>query len=368
MIFIFVLVFGVLFLFTSIRKIASAPYGSIIAGAIVIFVPVCFMFRETKLASVGQAFLAVWLCEALLLYLSWSLVRAIHFACTRKKFNEQVSKRSSRIILAFSLMLTLTMCIVGERINAHYVIRKTTIQLQDSRQTGNFSAVFFSDLHLDPLFDKGKLERMIHDIDSLHPDFLLFGGDLSDMADSALRENGFDLLLKELATKTRTAAIAVNGNHEGYIERNGNNPMGILKDMGWTVLDDSTTCFSQACFTGRTDLQVARTRGIERKALENLHPQTDTLPWLLLDHEPKGIENGYAGRLPDFAMSGHTHNGQFFPGTAIIKLVWELPYGIGEIAGVRWLVSSGVDSWGPPVRIGSSTEIWLIEFVNGEKR
>jgi predicted MPP superfamily phosphohydrolase len=35
---------------------------------------------------------------------------------------------------------------------------------------------------------------------------------------------------------------------------------------------------------------------------------------------------------------------------------------MGELSGVPWFVSSGFDQWGPPVRIGSSTEIVLWEF------
>ena len=40
-----------------------------------------------------------------------------------------------------------------------------------------------------------------------------------------------------------------------------------------------------------------------------------------------------------------------------------LDYGLGKINNAPWLVSSGVDSWGPPVRIGSDTEIWFLSFT-----
>jgi len=93
-----------------------------------------------------------------------------------------------------------------------------------------------------------------------------------------------------------------------------------------------------------------------------LAPKENALPWIVLDHQPKGIEKEHTGRLPDFALSGHTHNGQFFPGTIVIKWGWRLVYGLGELDGVKWLVSSGIDCWGPPVRVGSDTEMWLIRF------
>ena len=89
-------------------------------------------------------------------------------------------------------------------------------------------------------------------------------------------------------------------------------------------------------------------------------------PWILLDHQPKGIEPGHSGRLPDFALSGHTHNGQFLPGTVVINFVWRLAYGEGVLDGVRWLVSAGVDCWGPPVRVGSDADMWVVRFLAGE--
>ena len=85
-------------------------------------------------------------------------------------------------------------------------------------------------------------------------------------------------------------------------------------------------------------------------------------PWILLDHQPKGIEKTHSGRLPDIALSGHTHDGQFFPVTFIIDYVWKVAYGKGALGGVLWLVSSGFDCWGPPVRFGSDSEFWVIKF------
>ena len=50
------------------------------------------------------------------------------------------------------------------------------------------------------------------------------------------------------------------------------------------------------------------------------------------------------------------------PVTVLIDFVWKLAYGKGALSGVLWLVSSGFDCWGPPVRLGSDSEIWVIKF------
>lgn len=399
MIFIFILIFGVLFLFWNIRAIAPGNKGSLTAGTIVILLPICFFFREHFWACIGQAFLSVWLCEALLIYLGWWAVRFIRRAFRPKRpLPPSSAKRAARILLVASVAISAGMCIYGVHHNDDYVVRNSEFTIQNSQLksdmdfaddfSGNvaddssadsavsasnnsafsihnseFTILFFSDLHLDPLFNGEKLQRMVQDAKRLHPDLILFGGDLADMHTDALNDLGYDSLFRQLSAAATIAAIAVNGNHEGYMERSGSDPHGWLRQNGFIVLDDSTACTKVACITGRTDTQVARARGVERKTLAQLLPAAhNALPWLLLDHQPKGIEPEHSGRLPDLALSGHTHDGQFFPGTIIINWVWRLAYGFGKLDGVKWLVTSGIGSWGPPVRVGSDTEMWFIEF------
>jgi predicted MPP superfamily phosphohydrolase len=372
-IFIFILIFGVIFLFVNLRQVAPGNKGSILAGALVVLLPICFIFRDMFWACVGQAFLSVWLCEALLLYICWWIFRLCRRVAVRRPMPKRITVIAARVLLAVSFAVTGVMCAVGYFHNEHYILRESTVELhvaldsaQVSRAPRNFTALFFSDLHLDPLIRREKVERMLHTADSVKPDLILFGGDFADIHDSVLTNQGYDTLFAKFAAVARVGAFAVSGNHEAYTERDGSDIAGFLRRSGWVYLEDSTACTEVACITGRMDLQVAGTREMDRKPLALLEPG-NKLPWLLMDHQPKGLSGpedaGYSGRLPDFALSGHTHKGQFFPGTVIINWVWRLAYGFGTLDSVRWLVSSGVDSWGPPVRIGSDTEMWLLHFV-----
>ena len=402
MIFIFILIFGVLFLFVNLRQVAPGNKGSILAGVLVVLLPICFIFREMFWACVGQAFLSVWLCEALLLYICWWIFRLGRRALGRGPMPQRTAVIAARVLLAASFAVTGVMCVVGYFHNSNFKMRNAIIQVylesaddssavvadsagtpvpRDSSITvapRNFTALFFSDLHLDPLIKREKVERMLHAADSVKPDLILFGGDFADVHDSVLTNQGYDTLFAKFAAVARVGAFAISGNHEAYTERAGSDIAGFLRRNGWVYLEDSTACTEVACITGRMDFQMARAREMDRKPLALLepgkhepgqvaHPAANKLPWLLMDHQPKGLSGpedaGYSGRLPDFALSGHTHKGQFFPGTVIIDWVWRLAYGFGTLDSVRWLVSSGVDSWGPPVRVGSDTEMWVLRFV-----
>jgi len=385
-IFLFILVAGLVLIYANVSPVAPGKKGKLIALGILVSIFLGMFFRDTLVGCAVVAFTSVWLCQALLFYIPWDLFRAARRVVLRQAMSPRMLMLASRILLLATVLLTIGLFVYGVPHNSHYVLHETTIKLPeyanvqqsqaeadtvqlDSVQQAlpkSFTAVFFSDVHVDPLFRRVKLERMIASVDSIAPDYLLFGGDLADVSTMQLDEWGYDSLFKKLTSKAKVAAVAINGNHESMQERGGSDPDAWMRKVGFVVLDDSSACIGQACFAGRTDFQVARRRGIDRVPLASLVPNDSVRPWILMDHQPKGIEPEYSGRLPDYALSGHTHNGQFFPGTIVINFVWRLAYGEGVLDGVRWLVSAGVDCWGPPVRAGSDADMWVIRFTFGE--
>lgn len=402
--FLFILLIGLVLIYINVSSVAKGKTGKII-GAAVLFVLFLGMFlRSTLIGSLIVTFFAVWLPNSLILYIPWTLYRIGYYFTQPHHLSRHLVRRVSRYLLGITCAFTFIFIGYGMQHNDEYKTNLLTIDLPGV-YTESFTAVFFSDIHVDPLFDPQKLERLIAQVDSIKPDYLLFGGDLADITTEKMDHAGYDSLFKKLTAGAKVAAVAINGNHEAFMANSDNSPEEWMRKVGFVVLDDSTACLGGVCFTGRTDFTVARSRDTERKPLSELIPDsikivehvkdsTDSLadstrtvatqdstmdtiaaapaitydtiplyrPWILLDHQPKGIEKTHAGRLPDFALSGHTHNGQFFPVTVLIDFVWKIAYGKGALSGVLWLVSSGFDCWGPPVRLGSDSEIWVIKF------
>ena len=402
--FLFILLIGLVLIYINVSSVAKGKTGKII-GAAVLFVLFLGMFlRSTLIGSLIVTFFAVWLPNSLILYIPWTLYRIGYYFTQPHHLSRHLVRRVSRYLLGITCAFTFIFIGYGMQHNDEYKTNLLTIDLPGV-YTESFTAVFFSDIHVDPLFDPQKLERLIAQVDSIKPDYLLFGGDLADITTEKMDHAGYDSLFKKLTAGAKVAAVAINGNHEAFMANSDNSPEEWMRKVGFVVLDDSTACLGGVCFTGRTDFTVARSRDTERKPLSELIPDSikivehvkdtadsladstrtvavqdstmdtvaaapaityDTIPlyrpWILLDHQPKGIEKEHRGRLPDFALSGHTHNGQFFPVTFLIDYVWKLAYGKGALSGVLWLVSSGFDCWGPPVRLGSDSEIWVIKF------
>ncbi|MBQ9227071.1 MAG: metallophosphoesterase [Fibrobacter sp.] len=386
-IFLFILLAGLALIYINVSAVAPGKMGKLVALGVLVAIFAGMSFRDTLAGSAVVAFTSVWLCQALLVYIPWGIFRLVRRIVRRAPMEAGMLMRVSRGLLAFTVALTAGLFLYGVPHNSEYKLIETRVELPAryfaEPQAGDasdtlakleaaavvenraFTAVFFSDIHVDPLFDRAKLERMIAHVDSLAPDYLLFGGDLADVPTPKLDEWGYDSLFKTLTSKAKIAAVAINGNHEGMQERPGSDPDSWMRKVGFVMLDDSSACIGPACFTGRTDFQVARHRDIDRLPLATIAPRDTTRPWILLDHQPKGIEPEYSGRLPDYALSGHTHNGQFFPGNIVINFVWRLAFGEGVLDGVRWLVSAGVDCWGPPVRVGTDADMWVLHFVAG---
>jgi len=99
-----------------------------------------------------------------------------------------------------------------------------------------------------------------------------------------------------------------------------------------------------------------------RAFLESLHLANGPAS-VLLNHVPH--------RLPiveqegvSLQLSGHTHGGQLFPFTLIVRWVYgKFSYGLQSFGKLEVLTSSGAGTWGPPMRVGTHPEVVLITFA-----
>lgn len=82
----------------------------------------------------------------------------------------------------------------------------------------------------------------------------------------------------------------------------------------------------------------------------------------MLDHRPTEIEKH--SKLPiDLQVSGHTHKGQIFPANLITALIYRLDYGYEKIGLGHYVVTSGYGFWGIPMRLGSQSEVVILDVT-----
>lgn len=99
-----------------------------------------------------------------------------------------------------------------------------------------------------------------------------------------------------------------------------------------------------------------------RKSIQELMEGVDnSYPVILLNHQPEDYEVARLAGV-DLVLSGHTHNGQIFPGNLVVSLFNEMGYGRRDLGNMTIIVSSGMGTWGFPLRVGTNSEIVLLNL------
>jgi predicted MPP superfamily phosphohydrolase len=83
---------------------------------------------------------------------------------------------------------------------------------------------------------------------------------------------------------------------------------------------------------------------------------------ILLAHQPKSVQLIKKSKV-DLVLSGHTHAGQFFPGSLFIFLFQPYVKGLHLVNDINLYINQGTGYWGPPNRLGTESEISFIELV-----
>ena len=233
--------------------------------------------------------------------------------------------------------------------NYDIAIRKTVHDLP------KLHAVMVSDIHLGLVVDNDRLDAMVNSINELDPDIVFLAGDTID-EDVKLF---FDQKMPEVIEKLRSkyGVYAVLGNHE-YIGGNSELATNYLRQAGVVVLvDEYIKLNNQFYVVGRDDRMAGNMTGKQRLDLSRVMDGIDhSLPIILLDHQPHNLEEGQRNGV-DLQLSGHTHNGQFFPNNLLAKRLFEHSWGYLRKGEYQVIVSSGYGTWGPPIRIGNYSEI-----------
>ena len=224
-----------------------------------------------------------------------------------------------------------------------------------------------SDIHLGSIIRKRSLKKMSVIIKDLKPDLVLLLGDIVDGEIGPVMRG--DLLQYFSYPDCTDGLYAITGNHEfiggaartiPYIESKG---IRILKD-------EIVTLKGGIQLIGRIDRDSYRFYRKERLSLDELMKLADTTkPVILLDHQPFHLDET-AKYGVDLQLSGHTHNGQMWPLNYVTKMIYELSYGYLKKGNTNFIVSSGYGLWGPRVRLGSRSEVLLIniKFAGAENK
>lgn len=229
-------------------------------------------------------------------------------------------------------------------------------QVEVNKEAGRDSIKIFmaSDTHLGPIVGSGHLKKLAAMVEEEKPDIVLIPGDIiDDQIDTFNEENMIEIFR---GMKAPLGVYVSPGNHDYY----GNDLKELEEEfeaVGIQMLMDETVEVKNGFYlVGRKDLTDDN-----RSSISELVEGLDhSKPIIMLDHTPVELAQAEESGV-DILLSGHTHRGQVFPGNLITGWIYENDWGYLKKDNLHSFVSSGFGTWGPPLRIGTRSEAWIIE-------
>lgn len=261
------------------------------------------------------------------------------------------------------LLLTLITCICGF-VNARRIDHVSyNIHLQNKKDISDLTLVMISDVHLGAIGSESRLEEIVDQINARKPDIVCIAGDFFDTDFSSIQdpEAAIQILRGIRATYGTYACL---GNHDGG--KTHDQMVDFLRQANIHLLQDSYTVIDdRLVLVGRLDASPIGGYGDQqRKPLSEFFVREDpSLPVIVLDHNPANIRE-YSTEA-DLILCGHTHKGQVFPANLITDLLYTVDYGYyrKDAQSPHVIVTSGVGTWGMPMRVGTNCEIVTIRFA-----
>lgn len=275
-----------------------------------------------------------------------------HFLPDKLTTNYAQTKLVTTYVVTTIVLLT----VIAGHINAWTPkIVKQTIKIhKPGGDRKSVKIVAASDIHLGTIIGPRKTNKLVHAINNLNPDIILFAGDVVDEDVKPVIEQNLGKNLLKL--KAPLGVYAITGNHEyiGGVE----NAVEYLQKHGIRILRDTSIFIDDSFYlVGREDKEKNTFTQIPRKTVQDLLATLDMQkPIVMLDHQPYNLDVATEAGI-DFQISGHTHHGQLWPFNYITQRIFEVSRGYKQKGNSHFYVSTGFGTWGPPVRVGNRPEI-----------
>ncbi len=234
-------------------------------------------------------------------------------------------------------------------------IHEVTVRLAGlPKSLEGFTIAHLSDLHIGSILQQKYVDELVSRTNGFKPDLVAITGDLVDGKPSEIGR--FVSRLGGLNAKYGTHFCSGNHDHyAGWAEWSKH-----LTGMGVNVLKNRRVVIGDE--GGSFDLLGVEDFGSRLVqvgydpdlAAANRDPSRASV---LLSHQPNGFDD--AVRLGiGLQLSGHTHGGQTFPATGIASLMWgSRTVGLSREGSAQLFTSRGCGFVGPPMRLGSPSEI-----------
>ena len=303
-----------------------------------VVVRVLYTVSAVWLGTLSFCFLAACLCWA-----SYGIARLLGLHPDRREL----------VIVFFAIALLASLYGI---VNAAWTrVRRVSVTLPNlpASWRGRVAALV-TDTHLGHVRGFRFMRRIVTTLTRLRPDIVFIAGDMYDGTVARVRE----LAQPWARLAAPMGAFFVLGNHEQFSD--SAKYLDAVEHSGVRVLNNEKVTVDGLQIVG-VHYSDSTNDDHFRSVLRHADVDRDRAS-ILLTHAPDRLkiaeEEGFSLQL-----SGHTHGGQFFPFTWITSRMYgKFVYGLQRLGNLIVYVSYGAGTWGPPLRLGTTPEIVLIQF------
>ena len=339
---------------------------------------IAFLLPKSAVAIVIRRISTYWIgimLYSLLYVVLFDLLRLI--AKHTKLKNTLLFSRGSVI----SIGSVVVACAVATCLSGFFNARNITVNeysVTVNKSCGSdkhLKAVLVADLHMGYAIGVDHITNMVEKINQQDADIVIIAGDIFDNSYDGMDDpEGIKAQLKSI--KSKYGVYAVYGNHDidekilmgftfdwGGKQLHNEKMTNFMKECNIKLINDESVLINDEFYlVGRRDTDKPGTEDGTRAEISELTKDLDkTKPIFVLSHEPDELQKT-ADAGADIDFSGHTHDGQLFPGNLTIGLFWENPCGMIKKDNMYSIVTSGVGVYGTFMRVGTDAEICSVDI------
>jgi predicted MPP superfamily phosphohydrolase len=306
---------------------------------------------------------STWMVFIFYMTLMWLIIDLVLYLNRKKPvlgsyFNNHPRNSGALFFIVTTLSIVAIMYIGNQKFKNPVVTKQEITINKSAGDISSMRIAMISDLHLGYLIDKRYAKRYVDLILEQKPDLVVFVGDIVDAEVAPLINQ--KMHEEFLRLNPAMGVYACTGNHEfryeaeakmNWLDNNAN--IKLIRDSA-VLIDNSFYIIGREdyVYAGRANLKTI----IEEQNIDT------SMPMIVLNHTPDNLdeemENG-----ADIALYGHTHDGQIFPFNILTRMIFEVSSGYKQKGDTHVFVSSGVGLSGPQYRIGTKSEIVVLDVT-----
>lgn len=306
---------------------------------------------------------STWMVFIFYMTLMWLIIDLVLYLNRKKPvlgsyFNNH-PRNSGAVFFTVTTLSIVAIMYIGNLKFRYPVITKQEITInKNAANISSMRIVAISDLHLGYLIDKRYAKRYVDLIMEQNPDLVVFVGDIVDAEIEPLVNQRIH---QEFIRLTPPLGVyGCTGNHEFRYQAEAKINW-VQNDANIKMIRDSAVLINNAFYIiGREDY-VYPPRADLKTIIEEQNIDT-SMPMIVLNHTPDNLDEEMKNGA-DLALYGHTHEGQIFPFNILTRMMFEVASGYKQKGDTHIFVSSGVGLSGPQYRIGTKSEIVVLDVT-----